>query len=46
MSLTDEPGVYKIGTDSKKEYFDELEYSTLREGWVKKFGSFFNSSVV
>ncbi len=44
MSLTDEPEAYKIGTDSKKEYFDELEYSSLREGRFKKFGSFFNSS--
>ncbi len=44
MSLTDEPDAYKIGTDNKKEYFDELEYSSLREGRVKKFGSFFNSN--
>ncbi len=44
MSLTDEPDAYKIGTDNKKEYFDELEYSSLREGRMKKFGSFFNSS--
>jgi hypothetical protein len=44
MSLTDEPDAYKIEADNKKEYFDELEYSSLREIGVKKFGSFFNSS--
>jgi LysM repeat protein len=44
MSLTDEPNTHNIGKDSKKEYFDELEYSSLKEGQFKKFGSFFNSN--